>query len=83
MLVLTRKPGESLRIGADVRISVVSSTGGHVRLAIEAPGEVDIYREEIYERIAEANQQAARDSETLGALVPDAEVTRPAGGTSR
>ncbi len=59
MLVLSRKEGDSLLIGPDVRITVVSLGPGQVRLAIEAPDEVAIYREELYERIARANREAA------------------------
>jgi carbon storage regulator len=62
VLVLTRKPGESILIGNDVRITLVSSSGTHARIAIEAPGEVSIHREEVYERIAEANREAALGS---------------------
>ena len=62
MLVLTRKHGESVRIGPDVRVTVVSASGGQVRIAIEAPDDVGIFREEIYEQIAAANVEAARVS---------------------
>lgn len=47
MLVLTRRHGESLRIGPDIRVTVVSSTSGQVRIAIDAPEHVGILREEI------------------------------------
>ena len=58
MLVLSRRTGESLRIGARVRVQVVAVQGNRVRLAIEAPDEVSVHREEIYQRIAEANREA-------------------------
>jgi carbon storage regulator len=61
MLILTRKEGESLRLGDDIKITVVSVKGGHVRLGVEAPRDVAVHREEIYERIA--NEVAAPDSE--------------------
>ncbi len=70
MLVLTRKPGESLRIGADVRVTVVSASRGHVRIAIEAPREVAVHREEVYERIASANVDAAKTSEAAVEVLP-------------
>lgn len=60
MLVLSRKPGEALRIGAECRIEIVSVSGSVVRLAIAAPDEVSIHREEVFERIARANREAAR-----------------------
>lgn len=59
MLVLTRKQGEALVIGDDVRIRVVSVSGGQVRIAIEAPDGVAVHREEVYERIVRANREAA------------------------
>ena len=49
MLVLTRKPGESVVIGNDIRVTVVNIRGNKVRLAFDAPDDVTIHREEIYE----------------------------------
>ena len=63
MLVLSRKIDETLRIGDQVRITVVAVSGQGVRIAVDAPSEIPIYREELYERIAAANQEAARNSE--------------------
>lgn len=66
MLVLSRKPGESVRIGTDLRISVVSASRTHVKLAIDAPEHLAVHREEVFERIAEANREAAAaESRTL------------------
>jgi carbon storage regulator len=62
VLVLTRKTGESLCIGAGIRVTVVSTSGGQVRLGIEAPARVPVFREEVYARIVEANREAARTS---------------------
>jgi carbon storage regulator len=59
MLVLTRRQGESVRIGSDIRITVVASNGSQVRIAIDAPDEVGIFREEIFDRVASANREAA------------------------
>ncbi len=59
MLVLTRKTGESLRIGADIRVTVVSANGGQVRIGIEAPARIPVHREEVWERIAAQNREAA------------------------
>lgn len=59
MLVLTRKNGEAIRIGGRVKVVVLSASRGHVRLGIEAPAGVTVLREEVHERIAEANRQAA------------------------
>ena len=48
MLVLGRKPGEYVMIGEDIMVKVVKSLGGNLRLAIEAPEEVDIVRGEMW-----------------------------------
>lgn len=50
MLVLGRKPGEYVMIGHDVKIQVIRSEDGNLRLAIEAPKDVPIVRGEIYDR---------------------------------
>lgn len=50
-LVLTRKPGESIIIGDDVTITVISNGGNQVKLAIDAPNHISIHREEVYDRI--------------------------------
>lgn len=62
MLVLSRKAGESLRIGDGVRLTIVSLSNQSVKIAVDAPSEIAIHREEIYEKIATANQEAARDA---------------------
>lgn len=59
MLILSRKSGESLRIGGDVRITVVEMKGNQVRIGIAAPTTMRIYREEIYLQIQEENKKAA------------------------
>ncbi len=59
MLILTRKLGEGLFIGDDIRITVVEIRGKQVRLGIEAPSHIVVLREEIYRRIQEQNLQAA------------------------
>lgn len=69
MLVLTRKPGESLRLGDDIRITVVEIDGSNIKLGIDAPRSVSIYREEVYQRIKEENQAAVAKTEVdLGSL---------------
>ena len=60
MLVLTRKAGERIRIGEDILVTVLEMTKGSVRLGIEAPRQVSIYRHEVYERILEQNLRASR-----------------------
>ena len=71
MLILQRKPGESLLIGEEISISILSVEGGRVRLAISAPQEVPILRSELLAATA-ANQDSAREeaapAELLGLL---------------
>ena len=71
MLILQRKTGESLVIGEDVRVTVVSIEGGRVRLAISAPPEVSILRSELLDAKL-ANQDSAAEeaapTELLGLL---------------
>ena len=76
MLVLTRKPKQQMMIGDDVVIHVVEVQGDNVRIAIEAPRSIRIYRGEIYRAIQEENRQAAAPAPTSldlsGALPPQA-----------
>lgn len=57
MLILTRKTGESLLIGDDIEITVLSVRGGQVKLGVKAPKNVAVHREEIYQRIKAATEQ--------------------------
>ncbi len=59
MLVLTRKPRQQIMIGDHIVINVVEVQGENVRIAIEAPRDIKIYRGEIYRAIQEENQKAA------------------------
>ncbi len=59
MLILTRKPGESLYIGDSVKITIVEIKGNQIRVGIDAPTDLRIYREEIYMQILEENRTAA------------------------
>ena len=60
MLVLTRKPGEGILIGEDIRLTVIETKSGAIRIGIEAPKDKKIYRQEVYERIRQENQEAAQ-----------------------
>ena len=59
MLILTRKPGESLYIGDNLKVTIVEIKGNQIRVGIDAPPEYRIYREEIYLQILEENKKAA------------------------
>jgi carbon storage regulator len=63
MLVLTRKPGQSIMIGDRVEIQVLSVAGEKVRLGVTAPREVSIFRNEVYERINDERAEEALDEE--------------------
>jgi carbon storage regulator len=60
MLILTRRTGETLHIGDTVKVTVMGIKGNQVRLGIEAPKEVPVYREEIFVRIQKEKAGAAR-----------------------
>jgi len=51
MLILTRKVNESLRVGDDVTITVLGIKGSQIRIGINAPRDVGVHRQEVYERI--------------------------------
>jgi len=59
MLILSRRPGESVTIGDDITVTIVAISGSQVRLGIAAPREVRVLREEIYKAIQEENRAAA------------------------
>ncbi len=59
MLVLTRRLGETIIINNNIKIKVVGIKKSQVKLAIEAPKEITIYREEIYEKIKQENLNAS------------------------
>ncbi len=61
MLILTRRVGETLMIGDDVSVTVLGVKGNQVRIGINAPRDVSVHREEIYERI---KQEKAQNSES-------------------
>ena len=57
MLILTRKVGESVLIGDDISITVLSVRGNLVKLGVQAPKEVSVHREEIYQRILQSKDE--------------------------
>ena len=62
MLILTRKVGESIMIGTDVAVKVLGVRSGQVKLGIDAPRELPVHREEIYERIKAESPDEVDDS---------------------
>lgn len=60
MLILTRKLGESITIGDDIKVSVLGIHGRQVRLGIDAPSDVVVHREEVYVRIQAENRRAQK-----------------------
>lgn len=51
MLILTRRPGEIIKIGDDIEVMVMSTKGNQVRIGVKAPNNIDVHRQEIWQRI--------------------------------
>ena len=62
MLVLTRKLGEVIRVGDDVTVRVLEVKGNQVRLGVDAPTSVRIYREEVYRAIRKENEDGVHEA---------------------
>jgi carbon storage regulator len=57
VLILTRRPNETLYIGTDITITVLAIKGNQVRIGVKAPKDVPVHREEIFERINAAKRE--------------------------
>lgn len=65
MLILTRRVGETLMVGDEVTVTVLGVKGNQVRLGVNAPKEVAVHREEIYERIKREQGDPAADGDAV------------------
>ena len=69
MLVLTRRPGQSIMIGDGVEVEVLSVAGEKIRLGITAPRDIEIFRNEVYERV-KAERSEANGAKKVSASTP-------------
>ncbi|GFK92696.1 Carbon storage regulator [Fundidesulfovibrio magnetotacticus] len=58
MLILTRRPGESIHLGDRIKITVLGVQGKQIKIGLEVPQDVPVYREEVYLRVLEQNRLA-------------------------
>jgi carbon storage regulator len=72
MLIITRRPGEKIVLGDEIVVTVMEISGQTVRIGIDAPQSVPVYREEIWEAVKQENEAAARaPGDALPKLPPD------------
>ena len=62
MLILTRRPGESLHLGDDIKITILSLHGKQVKIGLSVPGDMTVFREEVYLCVTEENRRASETS---------------------
>lgn len=60
MLILTRRIGETLKIGDNIDVTILGVKGGQVRVGVEAPDAVSVHRQEVYDRIQSGELPAGR-----------------------
>ena len=72
MLILTRRVGETVMIGNEVTFTVLGVKGNQVRIGVNAPKDVAVHREEIYERIKREEDHGARLPDTDAKIADDA-----------
>ncbi len=66
MLILTRKLGESITVDDDIKITLLDIKGKQVKIGIDAPKEITVHREEVYQMIKEQNIQASGNNDLAG-----------------
>ena len=76
MLILSRKTGETVVIDGRIRVKVIRVEGDVVKIGIEAPPEVSIHREEVYNEIQRSNQEAAAAGQPVEGLVRSGDPPR-------
>ncbi len=68
MLILSRKVDEKIRIGNDISIQIISVSGDQVKIGVDAPKNVKVFRQEVFDDIQRQNREAAAGSIALAAL---------------
>lgn len=71
MLILSRTKGQQIMISDDIIISVIDVVGEQVRIGIEAPKHISIYREEIYKNIQDQNKRAVQLNDNIESILQD------------
>ena len=68
MLILTRKTNEKIKIGNEITLSMIEIKGEQVKIGVEAPKEVKVFRQEVFNAIQNENRAAATSQESISAL---------------
>jgi carbon storage regulator len=71
MLILSRKPGETVVIDGRIRVKVIRVEGDVVKIGIDAPADISIHRQEVYEEIQRSNQEAATPDQPIVPKLPN------------
>jgi len=80
MLVLSRKPGESIVVGGEITVTVLEVRGDMVRVGIDAPRSIAVHRKEVHDELMAANRDAAASPATPLDRLPRPQVERRHGG---
>mgnify|MGYP002511688445 CR=1 FL=1 len=68
MLILSRKTDQQIKIGDDITITIIEIHDGQVRIGVEAPRNIKVFRQEVFNAIQEENKEAIVDSNIMGKL---------------